>query len=45
MIGNRYDLNGEALLGDIAAIRIYNTALTAAQVTQNYNAQKSRFGL
>jgi len=45
MIGNRYDLNGEALLGDIAAVRIYNRALTASEVLQNYNAQKSRFGL
>ena len=24
---------------------IYNTALTASEVLQNYNAQKSRFGL
>ncbi len=31
--------------GDISAVRMYNTALTAAQVLQNYNAQKSRFGL
>ena len=29
--------------GDISTVRMYNTALTAAQVTQNYNAQKSRF--
>ena len=31
--------------GDIAIIRIYNTALSAEQVTQNYNATKGRFGL
>ena len=31
--------------GKIAACQIYDTALTAAEVTQNYNAQKSRFGL
>ena len=31
--------------GDISAVRMYNTALTASQVLQNYNAQKSRFGL
>ena len=43
MIGNRYDLNGEALLGDIAAVRIYSRALTASEVLQNYNAQKNRF--
>ena len=29
--------------GNIANARIYNTALTAAQVLQNYNAQKNRF--
>ena len=43
MIGHRYDLNGEGVSGDIPTVRIYNTALTAAQVLQNYNAQKSRF--
>ena len=31
--------------GEIATVSIYNRALTAAEVTQNYNAQKSRFGL
>lgn len=32
--------------GNIAALSIYKgTALTAAQVKQNYNALKSRFGL
>lgn len=31
--------------GDISIIRIYNAALTAAQVGQNYEAQKSRYGL
>ena len=31
--------------GDIAVVRIYNTALTSTQVLQNYNAEKSRFGL
>ena len=29
--------------GDISAVRMYNIALTAAQVTQNFNAQKNRF--
>ena len=29
--------------GKIAACQIYDTALTAAQVSQNFNAQKSRF--
>ena len=31
--------------GKVGPLRIYNKALTAAEVTQNYNAQKSRFGL
>ena len=29
--------------GEIATVSIYNRALTAAEVLQNYNAQKSRF--
>ena len=33
----------EWLDGKVSNIKLYNTALTAAQVTQNYNAQKSRF--
>jgi len=31
--------------GGIAACRVYYQALTAAEILQNYNAQKSRFGL
>ena len=31
--------------GGIAACRVYYQALTATEITQNYNAQKSRFGL
>ena len=31
--------------GDISAVRMYSQALTAAEVLQNFNAQKSRFGL
>ena len=31
--------------GNIAIARFYNKTLTAAEVTQNFNAQKSRFGL
>jgi hypothetical protein len=34
-----YSLNGK-----IGISRIYNRALTAAEVTQNFNAQKARFG-
>ena len=31
--------------GDMSNIRIYNRTLSAQEVLQNYNAQKSRFGL
>jgi hypothetical protein len=31
--------------GDIAQVSIYNRALTASEIQQNYNATKSRFGL
>ena len=31
--------------GDIAIVRIYNgRALSASEVTQNYNAEKARYG-
>lgn len=31
--------------GRIGIVRLYNTALTSAQVLQNYNADKSKYGL
>jgi len=37
--------NGFAFKGNIAQVSIYNRALTAAEVLQNYNALKGRFGL
>ena len=37
--------SGYYLDGEIAISRVYTKALTAAEVTQNFNAQKSRFGL
>lgn len=40
-IGN-YD-SSWAMVGEIACIRIYNRPLTASEVTQNYNATKTRF--
>ena len=30
---------------DVASFKVYNRALTAAEISQNYNATKSRFGL
>jgi hypothetical protein len=41
----RRDSNSGVIGGKVANFRTYNVALTAAQVLQNYNAQKSRFGL
>ena len=38
--GNNFPFNGR-----IAESRVYNIALSAAQVLQNYNATKGRFGL
>jgi len=37
--------NSNYLNGKCASVYIYNIALTEQQVLQNYNAQKSRFGL
>ncbi len=36
---------GEFFEGNYASFKMYNRGLTAAEVTQNFNAQKSRFGL
>ena len=41
--GNIY--SSSSVTGSIASVIIYNKALTAAEVLQNYNAHKSRFGL
>ena len=35
----------ETFIGDISQVSVYNRALSAAEVLQNYNAQKARFGL
>tara|TARA_R100000951_G_scaffold95516_1_gene84582 strand:- start:1 stop:666 length:666 start_codon:yes stop_codon:yes gene_type:complete len=47
--GNSHDAIGAAStsqpFGYVATTTIYNRSLTTAEVTQNYNAQKSRFGL
>ena len=37
--------SGSFAPGTIYAVRLYNTGLTATEILQNYNAQKSRFGL
>ena len=36
---------GYYLDGDVATVKMYNKALSASEILQNFNAQKSRFGL
>ena len=43
--GWNYNVYYRLLNGKIFNVSLYNRALTAAEVLQNYNAQKSRFGL
>lgn len=40
-----YPHNLYRVYGDIAVVRVYKKALTQEEVSRNYNAQKSRFGL
>jgi len=44
-VGNKLSNSTENFDGNIALTRAYNRVLTAAEVLQNFNAQKSRFGL
>jgi hypothetical protein len=44
-VGRINNFNSSYWQGNIAQTQIYNKALTAAEVSQNYNAQRSRFGL
>jgi len=43
-IGRRWD-NPDYAPGDYGIVRIYSRALTAAEVAQNWNASRARFGL
>jgi hypothetical protein len=51
MTGDSYQLSAvttpsfDKAPNNMAAFRIYNRTLSAAEITQNYNAQKNRFGL
>jgi len=40
-----YNPNSNLLTGRIAVAQVYNRVLSASEILQNYNAQKSRFGL
>jgi hypothetical protein len=44
-IGRFVGSNNNFLKGNLATYKIYNRALSASEVLQNYNATKSRFGL
>jgi hypothetical protein len=44
-IGRKNSFDGEYILGKVSVTRVYNRALSRAEITQNYNAIKSRFGL
>lgn len=44
-IGSDVNTFGEALTGNLYTLKVYNRALSQAEITQNYNALKSRFGL
>ena len=44
-IGNSQGIGGNFSDGNIATTQIYNRALSATEVLQNYNATKTRFGL
>ena len=44
-IGRIRNSNGFEYIGRIPSIRIYNRALSSAEILQNYNATKSRFNI
>jgi hypothetical protein len=45
VIGRRLDNSQPLFWGNLSTVSMYNRALSASEVFQNYNAQKSRFGL
>jgi hypothetical protein len=45
IIGSCVGVSGRSFKGNMSNIQIYNRALSATEVLQNYNANKSRFGL
>lgn len=44
-IGNGHDYTSEAFGGTISVIKVYNRALSAEEVRQNFNALRGRYGL
>jgi hypothetical protein len=45
LIGGHYATNNTNFIGDMYLHRIYNRPLNGNEILQNFNAQKSRFGL
>jgi hypothetical protein len=44
-VGKRDDVAANATNGNIAQVSIYNRALTATEIQQNFNATRGRFGI
>jgi hypothetical protein len=44
-IGRKNSFDGEYIQGNVSVTRVYNRALSRAEIAQNYNAIKTRFGL
>ena len=44
-IGKEYHSGGYGLKADVSLIRVYNKDLSAAQIKQNFNAERNRFGI
>jgi hypothetical protein len=45
IIGANHSAYSEVMRGNISVVQIYNRALSDAEIKQNFNATKSRFGL
>jgi hypothetical protein len=45
LIGRRFGDASRSLRGDISNVKIYNREITAAEVSQNFNALRGRYGL
>ena len=44
-VGGRPDISGQILVGGISLAQVYNRALSAAEVQQNFNALRGRYGI
>ena len=44
-LGRKIPSNNEYFIGSISQVQIYNRALTAAEISQNFNALRGRFGI